>query len=325
MINIIFDGNNLIHRTFHAVNKSGDPDQVVMSYCIQRTLEMMVGFYETHKADNVIIAFDSYSWRREYTADLSKCVTNKKYKGHRLDDKTPQQLTMRKLLEEHIEEFYEMLNGITSVLVLRGEKLEGDDLMAAYVRMNLDDTNVVVSGDKDMMQLLRYDNVKVVDPATGKERTLKDHNNDPDFFIFEKCIRGEAKKSDNVQSSYPRLTKVKMLKAMNDEYLMSEIMNHTFTVVELMEDGEYKDVNYVTKELFAENKLLMDLTKQPKDIQKRMVRSVLAAKEERNRYNHFKFIRYCHKKELLSIINRVESYVPMLACGNQFSSKSRRG
>jgi hypothetical protein len=269
-------------------------------------------YYREYQPDDVIVCFDTTSWRKEYTKDLSQCVTNRHYKGHRRENQTPKQKELFALLDQHITEFGDMLDERTSVLVLRRNLLEGDDLMAAFVQMNRDDENVVVSGDQDMMQLLRYENVRVINPADGKDRSLKEWNDDPDTFLFEKCIRGEQKKNDNIQSSYPRLTKVKILKALSDPFLLENIMNHTFTQLEEMPDGEYDDVGYRTGDLFKENALLMDLRKQPKVIKVLMVKTVLKALENRGKYNHIKFLQFCGRHELTAISDRIEEFVPLL-------------
>jgi hypothetical protein len=310
--NLIIDGNNILYRTFHANNKSGDPDDVIVGVCIHSALDIMAKYFNEYKVDDIIVTFDDYSWRKAYTDDLSKCATNKKYKAHRRTNKTPKELRLFQMLDDHITEFRDILRDRTGVVVLCEKYLEGDDLMAAYVQMHQGDDNIVLSGDKDMMQLLRYDNVKVIDPATGKPRSLHDWNDDADLFLFEKCIRGEPKTNDNIQSSYPRLLRTKILKSYGDEYLTANIMEHTFTQLEELSDGEYGDVEYKTEELFNENKILMDLTLQPKSIRKLMVKTVLKAKENRGRYNHMKFLKFCTVNELTKIISRIENFVPML-------------
>jgi len=216
------------------------------------------------------------------------------------------------MLDEHIVSFADLLRDYTSILVLKRYLLEGDDLMAAYVQMNRGDRNIILSGDRDMQQLLRYPGVEIIDPATGKPRTLEDWNGDADIFMFEKCIRGEGKSGDHIQSSYPRLLRKKIFAAFEDEYIKESIMNHTFTQLEEI-DGDYVEVVYLTKELFKENEILMDLRKQPDSVKKEMVKTVLEARKNRKRYKHIKFLQYCGQHDLDNIIQRIEAFVPLLA------------
>jgi hypothetical protein len=310
--NLIIDGNNIIHRTFHANNRSGEPADVIIGLCVHSALTTMNYYFNKFKVDDIVITFDSHSWRKEYTKDLSKCVTNKKYKGHRTDDMTPKQLEMRRMLVDHIDDLCEMLTLHSRIIVLRGEYLEGDDLIAGYIQMHRNEDHVIISGDKDMMQLLRYEGVALIDPATGNERTLEEYENNADLFLYEKCIRGEGKKGDNIQSSYPRLRKDRMFKSFHDEYERSNVMNHKFTQLEAVGD-DYEEVEYTTRELFEENQLLMNLTKQPKKIKIRMVRTIEEAIKNRGKYDHFSFIRYCKRNELDKIRETIEQFVPMMA------------
>lgn len=308
--NLILDGNNLLHRTFHANNRSGEPDEVVIGLCIHSALATMNKYYNMFNPDDIIVTIDSHSWRKEYTKDLSKCVTNKKYKANRRADQTPKEQRLYQLLDEHIDELCNILRDRTAMLVLRRNLLEGDDLMAAYVQMHRDDENIVISGDKDMIQLLRYEGVRLINPANDEDRTLAEWDNDADLFMFEKCIRGDS--GDNVQNAYPRLRKTKIIKAFTDEFERENIMNHKFTQLEQVGPDEYADVEYSTAELFKENRILMDLTAQPKVIKKEMVKEVLDAKENRCKYNHRKFLKFCQVNDLHTIIDRIENYVPML-------------
>lgn len=313
MKTLIIDGNSLLHRMFHANNKSGDPDEVVMSMCVLTTFYKMNLYYRRFEPDEVVVTFDGYSWRKIFTQDLSKCVTNKKYKGHRRTDKTAKEMRLFEKLDEYIQDFADMLKSRSRIIVLQQEGLEGDDLLAAWVQMHREDENIVVSGDKDMMQLLRYEGVKLIDPATDKERTLEEYNNDADYFVFVKCIRGEAKTNDNIQSAYPRVRLTKLEKAFADEYTMTEVMAHKFTQLEELPDGSHEEVEYKTSELVNENFTLMSLRHQPKAIKVLMVKEVERGKANRGRYNHMKFLNYCTKNDLQAIVAKVEDFVPLLA------------
>jgi hypothetical protein len=65
--------------------------------------------------------------------------------------------------------------------------------------------------------------------------------------------------------------------------------------------------------LFAENKLLMDLTAQPDYIQELIDVTVDMAVEDPGKYSHFHFLRFCKKFELGQISQNLERYMPMLS------------
>jgi hypothetical protein len=114
-----------------------------------------------------------------------------------------------------------------------------------------------VSGDRDFVQLKKYKNFKLINPDDGKEREC----DDPLFFMFEKCFRGDA--GDNVMSAYPRVRKTKLEAALKDEYTLTTIMNESWDFTD-PETGEV--TTYNVGELFEENQLLMDLDCQPAEI-----------------------------------------------------------
>lgn len=73
--------------------------------------------------------------------------------------------------------------------VIQVESAEADDIIGTLV-MTHGDTNekiLILSGDKDFVQLQRYSNVKQYDPVQKKFRTT----NDPDRFIKEHIMRGD--------------------------------------------------------------------------------------------------------------------------------------
>lgn len=312
MKNLILDANNLLYRTFYAEKKSGEDTETVIKVCINTTLTVMNYNFNRFKADQLVMAFDSRSWRKYYTDDLSKCVTNKKYKGHRRDDKTPEELKELKLLDTHMEDFHDILKEKTSVLTLKGDFLEADDLIGGFIQMHRDDENIVISSDKDFIQLLRHPQVSLIDPFSGKERTLEEWEYDPGLFLFEKCIRGEPKKSDNIQSSYPRLRKKQLVKAYRDDYERENVMNHTFKQVDLIDD-DYVEVEFTTRDLFKENELLIDLSKQPKKIRVHIAKTIKAAKENRGKFNYLEFRRFCYRTDLHKLLENIDNFIPMLS------------
>jgi hypothetical protein len=307
--NLIMDTTNLLYRVFFASNKDADAKEIITGLCNQSALLQLKYHYDKHKPDNVVLAFDSYSWRKEYTKDLSTCITNKKYKGNRRKNLTESQEQMMKKFDEHVDEFYELIKNKTRIITLRGKYLEADDLIAGYVQMNKNDDNIIISADKDFVQLMSNPRVKLIDPIKDKERDLSEWNDDARFHIFEKCFRGDA--SDNVQSSYPRLRKNKIEEAYKDDYVFNTLMKNKFTSIEMINNSPI-EIEYITEELFEENEMLMDLTKQPKPI-KKMIKKVIQLEENRDKkYNHYAFMRFCVKHQMERITTYLSDLAPVL-------------
>lgn len=306
---LIIDANNILYRTFFA--QLNEPEDIIIGMCHHSALWSMNKFYREYPVDNVVMAFDSYSWRKAYTKDLSKCITYKKYKGTRRQNLTPKEQAKLDKFDEHIKEFATIMRDQTSILVLQERYLEADDLIAGYIQARPEDEHILISSDKDYMQLLYKNKLTIVDPDSGKPRSLKEWDDDPDFFMFEKCIRGDT--SDNVMSSYPYLRSTKLKKAYTDEYELQAVMNHEFEVEYTDDDGILQKQKYLTSEVFDENQYLMNLEHQPEYIRKLISKSIDESIKNKNKFNYVGFLKFCGKYKLKNIFDKIDNFVPMLA------------
>jgi hypothetical protein len=305
---LIVDISNLFHRVYAMHKKSHGDDAIGLA--MHTALVSMMSFRKKFKTDKVVACFDHSSWRKKYTAS-EKCVSKRLYKGERRKNMTPEQQDSFFKLLNIIDDFRTLLEEHTSVITLHREGLEADDLIAGFISViNLDkedeSKHVVISGDKDFIQLLKYKNVSLYDPTSQKPRTLAQWDNDAQYFMFEKCIRGESGASgDNIQSAYPGVRSKRIRKAYDDSYERTNLMEHKWK----MHDGREVRVG----DLFEENKLLMDLDCQPDDIKKRMVVTILKALKNPGVYSHFHFLKFCGKYELKKVAEQAEYYSDMLS------------
>jgi hypothetical protein len=301
---LVLDVTNILYRTFFA-HKTED-DITVAGLASHTALVTINKYYKAYKPHKIIMCFDRSSWRKEYTKS-EQCISGKPYKGNRRQKMTPKEKAKYELFLSHLNDFEEMIRDHTSIVTLAGDGLEADDLVAGTIQtvgiMDDDAEFIIVSGDKDMIQLLKYKNVELIDPATGKQRTLKEWDGDAKLFMFEKCLRGDL--GDNVQAAYPRVRKQRILKAYNDPYERANLMMETWTAP----DGK----QFLVKELFAENMMLMDLESQPEEIQQRIVRTVIGGLNSPGTFSYFHFVRYCGQYELKKVIEQAEQFVPMLS------------
>jgi len=302
--NLIFDMSNLLYRTFYA-NKSEDVTTLA-GLTHHMALTTLNKYYKAFKPNNIVMCFDRPNWRKDYTTSEA-CISKKVYKGQRRKNMTPKEKEKYAKFLEHLSEFEDMMRNYSSSVVLAADKLEADDLIAGIVQvLSLEDDNefIVVSGDKDLLQLLRYPNVTIINPATGKESTLKDWNNDAEYFIFEKCIRGD--RGDNVQSAFPHVKTTRIQKAYTDPIEHTNLMHETWIDID--------DREMSVKQLFKENQLLMDLQCQPDDIQKLIIRTVVEGIANRGNYSYFHFMKFIGKYELEKIKTQAEIFAKMMSC-----------
>ena len=301
---LILDISNLLYRTFH-VHKSED-DITVAGLATHSALVTINKYFKTFKPHKIVMCFDRSNWRKDYTKS-EKCISGKVYKGNRRKSMTPREKERYQLFLDHMNDFEDMIRDRTSIVTLAEQGLEADDLVAGFVQtvgvQEPDAEFIIVSTDKDLIQLLGYPNVRLVNPANGKDRTLEDWNGDADLFMFEKCLRGDT--GDNVQSAYPRIRKARILKAYNDPYERANMMMETW--------NDQNGKEFRVKDLYEENILLMDLASQPDDIQLKNVQTVLAGMNNPGTFSYFHFMKYLGKYDLKKIAEQAEQFVPMLS------------
>lgn len=303
---VLIDCNNLFHIQFHTSND--DDDSVQFGLVYQKIFYNLKYYFDKFKPLRMVCVFDDSSWRKIYT-NKANPITHKKYKGHRKKDKTPKELEKLKKLDNHIKEFKEFLYNHSTVKVLCKKFLEADDLISGYVQMFPAENHIIVSSDKDFLQLV-CDNVSLYNPVEDKFRNLKEWNDDPKLFLFEKLFRGDS--GDNVISSYPRLRKTKIEQAYTDDYKFNNLMQHTFEIEDIdAESGDLKKYTYTTKDLYEENRLLMDLKAQPDNIKQLINSSIHEELERKSGFSLFHFLKFCGKYELQRLIDESANFVRM--------------
>jgi hypothetical protein len=300
---LMFDMSNLLYRTFFAHHT--EDDITIAGLASHSALTTLNKYMREQKPNKVVAAFDRTSWRKEYTKS-DECISKKPYKGNRRQSMTPAQKIKYEQFCSHLNDFETLIADHSSIITLAGATLEADDLMAGFVQVvTLEPENevVIISGDKDMIQLLRFPNVRVIDPASGKDRSLEEWNGDADYFMNMKCIRGDA--GDNVSSAFPKVRETRIAKAYADPYERANLMNETWTGA----DGR----TFVVKDLFKENQLLMDLAAQPDDIQKLIVKTVVNAIKNPGKFSYFHFMKFLGKYELKKVAEQADNFVPLLS------------
>lgn len=153
-------------------------DQVtedLVRHTILNTLRMYSHKYKNEYGE-LTICCDSRSWRKGYFPEYK--ANRKKTK----DANKEQFENMYKIMDKVLEEIKENL----PYKVVRVQGAEADDIIAVMIKetqeFNQFDDVMLISGDKDFVQLHKYGNVKQYSPITKKfitddnsERTLFDH------------------------------------------------------------------------------------------------------------------------------------------------------
>lgn len=297
---LIIDGSNFLYRNFFA--HPNENDITIAGLAHHSALVTMHKYFREFNPDKIIMVFDRPSWRKNYTASEA-CLSQKKYKGTRRQSMTPAQQEKFMKFVSHVEEFEQILKEHTAIWVLAEPLLEADDLMARFAQRFPKDKKIYMTTDNDMLQLFRYPNVTIYDPIKGKNKDLAEYDNDPEYFLFQKCIRGDT--GDNVMSAFPGVRATRIKKAFTDPFERVQLMNEVWTGV----DGR----EHVVKHIFEENQLLMDLECQPDILIKKMDKTIDDEMASETKFSYFHFMRFCGKYELKKVAERVDQYVGMLS------------
>lgn len=315
---LIIDTNHLFWRARHSVQ--GD-DSEKAEMCVHVMMNILYKTWNLHHANHVVFCFDGYSWRKDIYIP---------YKATRLKpNKSVQEIEEQKIFSEAFKEFKNFLIEKTNVTVLCEESLESDDLIAGFIENHPNDKHIIVSGDGDFIQLLKH-NVIIFDGIQDRTITsegifdrkgnlLKDKKTgeplpkpDPEWSIFEKCIRGCT--SDNIFSAYPGVrkkgskNKVGLLEAYEDRnkqgFNWNALMLHRWM--------DHNGIEHRVIDDYKRNRMLIDLKEQPSEIKENINKAVTNNSVYKKMPNvGINFLKFCKKFDLRRIENMANSYVPI--------------
>ena len=239
---ILIDTSHLIMRNlFMNINEIKENYNFLYHVVFQNILSFKRDF-KGSKENIPVYAFDSpNTWRKEfyekYWKKLKDFPITTGYKGQRKKDET---IDWDKVFEI-VDNIYKCLKTATDFKAIKIDKVEADDIIFVGVNEYHKKENIIIiSSDKDFIQLLRYDNVKLYDPIKRKFREF----DDPEYYLKKHIIIGD--KSDNIPAIKKRVGEK--------------------TAEKWLDSGTFEEDLKVDKELYKRykfNEKLIDLTKLP--------------------------------------------------------------
>lgn len=183
---VLVDGNALFHRAYHAVphltNKDGEPTNAVYGFA-----NIMIKMMNDLKPKYVVVCWDKSS--KTFRKDLYPA-----YKATRksMDDELRVQIP-----------FVKELVGALNLPFVELENYEADDIIGTFVEQSKDYETIVVTGDKDELQLID-EHTKIYmlrkgfseTQIYGLEEMMETYGLSPDEFIHLKALQGDS--SDNI-------------------------------------------------------------------------------------------------------------------------------
>ena len=317
MTYIIVDTANTFFRARHVMQ--GDAD-IKLGMALHITFNSIKKAWQDFDGKHVVFCLEGRSWRKDFYAP---------YKRNRQETRsamTEKQQAEDKLFWETYDEFINFITEKTNCTTLQHSRLEADDLIAGFIQSHPDDKHVIISTDGDFAQLIsptvsQYNGVgdlhithtgvydakgkPVIDKKTGLPKPAQD----PEWMLFEKCMRGDT--SDNVFSAYPGVrtkgskNKVGLTEAFEDRKSRGYAWNNLM----LQRWSDHEGVEHRVMEDYQRNVQLCDLTAQPLEI-KQLIAETIANKAKAKDISQVgvRMLKFCNSFDMKKIADNIQQY-----------------
>jgi 5'-3' exonuclease len=322
MTYILVDTANMFFRARHVVRGSDIDTKIGMAYHIM--FSAINKAYKDFNGSHVVFCLEGRSWRKDFYLP---------YKANRAAARAA--LTEAEQEEDQafwqaFDDFKAFIDEKTNCTVLQHSNVEADDFIARWIQNHPNDKHVIISSDSDFYQLIaenvtQYNGIQnqhitldgvfndkgkpVMDKKTGEQKQIEE----PEYLLFEKCIRGDT--SDNVFSAYPGVrkkgtkNKVGMLEAFADRNNKGFDWNNFM----LQRWTDHEGVEHRVLDDYQRNRTLIDLTAQPDEI-KGVLDGAIVEQVEKQPTNQvgIKFMKFCGKYDLQKISDNATDHANYL-------------
>jgi 5'-3' exonuclease len=319
---ILVDTANTFFRARHAIRGTLE-DKIGMS--LATVLGSVRKAWRDFKGDHVIFFLEGRSWRKDVYAP---------YKRQRTEARaaqSPREAEEDRVFWETFDEFKGFITEKTNTTVLQHPRLEADDLIAGWIQSHPNDTHIIVSTDGDFAQLIapnvkQYNGVMAITtthegyfdekgkPVVDKKTKQVKPAPDPEWLLFEKCMRGDT--SDNIFSAYPGVrekgTKNKV--GLRDAFADRNSKGYSWNNMMLQKWLDHEGVEHRVLDDYTRNKLLCDLTAQPDDIKALIQETINTATTANKNIPQVgvRLLKLCAEYDLVKISEQVTSYAEPL-------------
>ena len=315
--------NTFFRSRFIAARQSDDWEKV--GFAIHSTLSSINKCWRDQKADHVVICLEGRSWRKSFYAPYkaNRAVANAA--------KTVAEQELDKLFYETFDYVKTFLQEKTNCTVLQHSELEADDLIAGWIQQHPQADHTIISSDTDYIQLIA-NNVNQYNGVTdqlftvngvfdGKGKPVLDKKTkepllppDPQWLLFEKCIRGDA--TDNIFSAFPGVrtkgskNKIGLLEAFADRQKQGFAWNNLM----LSRWTDHNGVEHRVMDDYERNKVLIDLSAQPEDIKIKLKETIKNNSIVLSRpMIGAQLMKFCGKYELIKISENAQQYAEWMS------------
>jgi 5'-3' exonuclease len=322
MTYILVDTANTFFRARHVIN--GDAD-IKLGMAFHITLNSIRKAWQQFNGAHVVFCLEGRSWRKDFYEPYKR---NRQETRAALNEREQEE---DRVFWEAFDTFKDFIRDKTNCTVLQNPQLEADDLIAGWIQSHPKDDHVIISTDTDFVQLIapnvrQYNGVMehvithegifddkgkpVIDKKTKEPKAAPD----PEWLLFEKCMRGDT--SDNVFSAYPGVRtrgtskKVGLTEAFEDRRSKGFAWNNLM----LQRWCDHEGREHRVLEDYERNRRLIDLSYQPDNI-KEIIAATIAETTNSNKNVSqvgVKLMKFCGLYDLKKISEQAQSYAEPL-------------
>jgi 5'-3' exonuclease len=319
---ILVDTANTFFRARHVIN--GDAD-IKLGMAFHITLNSVKKAWQDFNGSHVIFCLEGRSWRKDFYTPY-KAQRSAARAAH-----TEREAEEEKVFWEAFDTFKDFIIEKTNCTVMQHPQLEADDLIAGWIQSHPDDNHVNISTDTDFVQLIapnvkQYNGVmettitdKGIFDAKGKlvidkKTQLPKPIPDPEWLLFEKCMRGDT--SDNVFSAFPGVRtkgsskKVGLQEAFADRLTKGYNWNNLM----LQRWTDHNGEEHRVLEDYERNRRLIDLSHQPDNIKEIIKETINNATQANKNISQvgIRLIKFCNLYDLKKIADQAQAYAEPL-------------
>jgi 5'-3' exonuclease len=322
MTYILVDTANTFFRARHVIN--GDAD-IKLGMAFHITLNSIKKAWQDFGGTHVVFCLEGRSWRKDHY---------KPYKAQRAASRaahTEREAEEEKVFWEAFDTFKEFVSEKTNCTVMQHPRLEADDLIAGWIQSHPNDNHVIISTDTDFVQLIapnvkQYNGVtettithegyfdkknkRVIDKKTNEAKVAPD----PQWLLFEKCMRGDT--SDNVFSAYPGVrekgTKNKV--GLREAYGDRDSKGYNWNNMMLQRWTDHNGEEHRVLDDYERNRVLIDLSAQPAEIKTIISETISTATAANKNISQvgIRLIKFCNLYDLKKISDQAQAYAEPL-------------
>jgi 5'-3' exonuclease len=284
------------------------------------TLNSIKKAWQDFNGSHVVFCLEGRSWRKDFY---------KPYKANRAATRaahTEKEAEEEKVFWEAFDTFKDFIKDKTNCTVIQHPQLEADDLIAGWIQSHPNDNHVIISTDTDFLQLIapnvkQYNGVSETTithegyfdakgkPVIDKKTQVAKPAPEPQWLLFEKCMRGDT--SDNVFSAYPGVrekgtkNKIGLREAFGDR----DSKGFNWNNMMLQRWTDHNGAEHRVLDDYNRNVALIDLTAQPDNIKQAVDVAICEQRSEKDVGQvGVRFMQFCGKYDLIKCSESADSF-----------------